>query len=96
MYYVAEKSQNVALINKLEIIIVVRDAGEESVWWELKEMGNGWLVAMGRWLENFGKMGRSWMLGFDSFSVHCQAPDCFSRKVLMIWFTFKKIPLRSD
>ena len=41
VYYVAEKSQNVALINKLEIIIVVPDAGEESVWWELKEMECG-------------------------------------------------------
>lgn len=31
MYYVAEKSQNDALINKLELIIAVPDAGEESV-----------------------------------------------------------------
>lgn len=57
MYYVAEKSQNVALINKLEIIIVVPDAGEESVWWELKEMECGWLVAMGEMVRKFWKNG---------------------------------------
>lgn len=55
VYYVAEKSQNDTLISKLEIIIVVPDAGEESVWWELKEMECGWLVAMGEMVRKFWK-----------------------------------------
>lgn len=55
MNYVAEKSQNDALINKLELIIAVPDAGEESVWWELKEMECGWLVAIGEMVRKFWK-----------------------------------------
>ena len=57
MYYVAEKSQNDALINKLELIIAVLDAGEESVWWKLKEVECGWLMAMGEMVRKFWKNG---------------------------------------